>query len=65
MAVMAFVSLATGYSLPMAKRQLTGFQHVIFLNEYQVDEIVRVEGFDGQTEDLRLKPIYKIREANA
>lgn len=58
-----YIAQATGYSMALANRQLTGFQHVIFLNEYQVDEIVRVEGWDPVTEDLRLRSIYKIREA--
>ena len=58
-----YIAQATGYSMALAKRQLTGFQHVIFLSEYQVAEIVRVEGWDPMTEDLKLRRIYEIREA--
>ncbi len=52
-----YISRATSYSMEESKRQLQGFEYVIHLKDFNVDEIVHIEGVnkDGA---LRLKKVY-------
>ena len=52
-----YISRATSYSMEESKRQLQGFEYVIHLKDFNVDEIVHIEGVnkDGT---LRLKKVY-------
>lgn len=55
-----YISQATGYSLEEAYRQLTGFEYVVHLREYNVDEIVRIDGWDKEKGVIRTTPVYPI-----
>ena len=39
-------------------KQLLGFEYVIHLKNFQVDEIVKITGWDKEKEELVLKKVY-------
>lgn len=58
-----YISQATGYSTRDSLKQLQGFEYVVHLRNYQVDEIIRITGWDAKTERLILEQVYpKIKE---
>ena len=58
-----YISQATGYSTRDSLKQLQGFEYVVHLRNYQVDEIIRITGWDAKSERLILEQVYpKIKE---
>lgn len=55
-----YISQATGYSIEESKRQLLGFEYVIHLHKFNIDEICRIKGVtdDGR---LELETVYSKR----
>lgn len=53
-----YISQATGYSTRDSLKQLQGFEYVVHLRNYQVDEIIRITGWDAKTERLILEQVY-------
>lgn len=53
-----YVSQATGYSTRDALKQLQGFEYVVHLRNFRVDEIIRIAGWDKETETLIYKSVY-------
>ncbi len=53
-----YISQATGYGNREALKQLLGFEYVVHLSHFRVDEIVRIEGFDHEKGKLILKKVY-------
>ena len=58
-----YISQATGYGNREALKQLLGFEYVVHLSYFRVDEIVRIEGFDHEKGKLILKKVYPFKEA--
>lgn len=56
-----YISQATGYSTKEALKQLLGFEYVVHLNHFQVDEIMKIVGWDKEKECLRLVPIFPFK----
>lgn len=52
-----YISQATGYTIEESKRQLLGFEYVIHLHKFNVDEVCRIVGVtdDGR---LELETVY-------
>ena len=55
-----YISQATGYSLEESRKQLTGFEYVIHLRGYNVDEIIRIDGWDKDKGDLKVTKVYPL-----
>lgn len=53
-----YISQATGYSTRDSLKQLQGFEYVVHLRNYQVDEIIRITGWDTKSERLILEQVY-------
>ena len=53
-----YISQATGYSTRDSLKQLQGFEYVVHLRNYQVDEIIRITGWDEKSERLILEQVY-------
>lgn len=53
-----YISQATGYSTRDSLKQLQGFEYVVHLRNYQVDEIIRITGWDAKSERLILEQVY-------
>ena len=53
-----FISQASGYGIRDALNQLTGFEYVVHLSDFTVDEIVRIVGFDATKGKLILRKVY-------
>ena len=53
-----YIAQATGYSLEESQKQLTGFEYVIHLRSYNVDEIVRIDGWDKERNCLKTVTVY-------
>ena len=53
-----YISQATGYGNREALKQLTGFEYVVHLSDFTVDEIVRITGFDTTKGKLNLRRVY-------
>lgn len=47
-----YISQATGYSTGDALKQLQGFEYVIHLRNFRVDEIIKIAGWDKEKEVL-------------
>ena len=58
-----YVSQATGYGNREALKQLLGFEYVVHLSDFRIDEIVRIEGFDNEKGKLILRHVYPFKEA--
>lgn len=54
-----YISQATGYSTRDSLKQLQGFEYVVHLRNYQVDEIIRITGWDAKSERLILEQVYQ------
>lgn len=58
-----YISQATGYSTRDSLKQLQGFEYVVHLRNYQVDEIIRIAGWDAKSERLIFEEVYpKVKE---
>ena len=57
-----YISQATGYSTADALKQLRGFEYVVHLQKFQVDEIIRIDGWDKQKESLTYTKLYPFIE---
>ncbi len=57
-----YISQATGYSTTDALKQLQGFEYVVHLRNFHVDEIIRIDGWDKKQEMLRYETVYAIAE---
>ena len=55
-----YISQATGYTLEEALRQLIGFEYVVHLKDYKIDEIVRIDGWDKDARKLVITQVYPI-----
>ena len=54
-----YISQATGYTTRDALKQLLGFEYVVHLTDFRVDEIVRITGWDSTEESLIYETVYK------
>lgn len=57
-----YISQATGYSTTDALKQLQGFEYVVHLRNFHVDEIIRIDGWDTKQEVLLYQTVYSIAE---
>jgi len=55
-----YISQATGYSLEESLHQLLGFEYVVHLRDYNVDEIIRIDGWDNEKSVLKTTNVYPI-----
>ena len=55
-----YISQATGYSLEESLHQLLGFEYVVHLRDYNVDEIIRIDGWDNEKNVLKTTNVYPI-----
>lgn len=53
-----YISQATGYTPTESLKQLLGFEYVIHLKDFNVDEIVRITGWDNKKNSLVLERVY-------
>ena len=53
-----YISQATGYGTREALKQLTGFEYVVHLRNFHIDEIKRIDGWDKKTDSMILTPVY-------
>lgn len=54
-----YISQATGYSAKDALKQLLGFEYVVHLKDFRVDEIVRITGWNHEDECLVYETVYE------
>lgn len=57
-----YISQATGYSTRDALKQLCGFEYVVHLRNFQIDEIVRIDGWDKEIDEMKLKEVYRLED---
>ena len=53
-----YISQATGYGNREALKQLLGFEYVVHLRDFRVDEVVRITDFDHEKGKLILEKVY-------
>ncbi|MEE1078388.1 MAG: ATPase, T2SS/T4P/T4SS family [Agathobacter sp.] len=53
-----YISQATGYSTRDSLKQLQGFEYVVHLRNFMVDEIIRIAGWDKEREALIFETVY-------
>lgn len=53
-----YISQATGYSTRDALKQLLGFEYVVHLKDFRVDEVVRIAGWNAEEESLIYENVY-------
>ena len=53
-----YISQATGYGNREALKQLLGFEYVVHLRDFRVDEVVRIADFDHEKGKLVLEKVY-------
>ena len=53
-----YISQATGYSTRDALKQLLGFEYVVHLKNFRVDEVVRIAGWNAKEECLIYETVY-------
>ena len=53
-----YISQATGYSTRDALKQLLGFEYVVHLKNFRVDEVVRIAGWNTEEECLIYETVY-------
>ena len=54
-----YISQATGYSTRDALKQLLGFEYVVHLKNFRVDEVVRIAGWNAEEESLIYETVYR------
>lgn len=57
-----YISQATGYSTRDALKQLQGFEYVVHLRNFRVDEIIRIAGWDKERDALIYEEVYPIHQ---
>lgn len=57
-----YISQATGYSTRDALKQLQGFEYVVHLRSFRVDEIIRITGWDKEKDTLIFEEVYPVRQ---
>lgn len=57
-----YISQATGYGTKEALKQLTGFEYVVHLRNFRVDEIKRIDGWDKRTDSILLSEVFPFEE---
>lgn len=57
-----YISQATGYSTRDALKQLQGFEYVVHLRNFRIDEIIRIDGWDKEKETLVFSSVYPFKE---
>lgn len=60
-----YISQATGYFTRDSLKQLQGFEYVIHLRNFHVDEIIRIAGWDKENESLVYEKIYPFMKKGA
>ncbi|SCW50690.1 pilus assembly protein CpaF [Lachnospiraceae bacterium C10] len=60
-----YISQATGYSTRDSLKQLQGFEYVVHLKNFRVDEIIRIAGWDKEKETLIFEKVYPIVKEGA
>ena len=53
-----YISQATGYSTRDSLKQLLGFEYVVHLKDFRVDEVVRITGWNEADEGLAYETVY-------
>ena len=53
-----YISQATGYSTRDSLKQLLGFEYVVHLKDFRVDEVVRISGWNEADECLTYETVY-------
>ncbi len=53
-----YISQATGYSTRDSLKQLQGFEYVVHLRNFHVDEVIRIAGWDKEKDALIFEPVY-------
>lgn len=57
-----YIAQATGYTMAESLRQLLGFQYVVHLNGFRMDEAKEITGYDSKNERLILRKVYPFEE---
>lgn len=57
-----YISQATGYGNREALKQLLGFEYVVHLRDFRVDEVVRIKDFDHEKGKLVLEKVYPFKK---
>lgn len=60
-----YISQATGYGTKESLKQLTGFEYVVHLRDFKVDEIVRIDGWDKEKDEIILTSVYPFEEVKS
>ena len=60
-----YISQATGYSTKDALKQLQGFEYVVHLKNFHVDEIIRIAGWDKVKSCLIYEQVYPFKREGA
>lgn len=60
-----YISQATGYSTKDALKRLQGFEYVVHLKNFHVDEIIRIAGWDKVKESLIYEQVYPFKREGA
>lgn len=53
-----YISQATGYSTRDSLKQLQGFEYVVHLKDFNIDEIIKIAGWDKEKEELVYERVY-------
>lgn len=53
-----YICQATGYSTKDSLKQLLGFEYVVHLKDFHIDEVVRISGWDKENEALKYEQVY-------
>ncbi len=55
-----YISQELGYSTNESLKQLQGFEYVVHLRHFRVDEVIRIMGWDNENEKLILHKVYPV-----
>lgn len=53
-----YICQATGYSTRDSLKQLQGFEYVVHLRDFRIDEVIRIAGWDKENETLIFEQVY-------
>lgn len=57
-----YISQATGYGTKESLKQLCGFEYVVHLKNFRIDEIKKIDGWDKERASIILSPVYPFKE---
>lgn len=57
-----YISQATGYGTKESLKQLCGFEYVVHLKNFRIDEIKKIDGWDKEKDSIILNPVYPFEE---